>query len=392
MLGKYSLKDDPGSIPHSQALSTALSGTLGLGNIAGVAIAISVGGPGSIFWMWVTAIVGVSTKFYTASLSVMYRHQDLNGQIYGGPMYVIMNGMGKKSGTHWRHCFAGACMIGALPVFQANQFVQLLRDVVAQPLNLASQENHFLFDLFVSFAIALLVFIIIRGKIYSIGSFAVKVVPLMVIVYLFMTFIVVGTHFDKVLSVFRLIITDAFSGSAVAGGSLATVIMIGVRRGAFSNEAGIGTESMAHGTAKTREPIREGLVAMLGPVIDTLIMCTCTAFIILLTGVWQTTEDSYGVTLTMLALQSIFFYFWTIFFIIYGWFIKFEHNGYHVVLWYPICRFLIWRARRINLYTHLPGPSCSWLSCFFGFGEWSHLSNIRYDSYTNYDFCNIFVT
>ena len=163
-------------------------------------------------------------------------------------MYVIMNGMGKK----WyplAALFAGACMIGALPVFQANQFVQLLRDVVAQPLNLASQENHFIFDLFVSSGVAFLVFIIIRGKIYSIGSFAVKAVPLMV-VYLFMTFIVVGTHFDKVLSVFRLIIADAFSGSAVAGGSLATVIMIGVRRGAFSNEAGIGTESMAHGTAK----------------------------------------------------------------------------------------------------------------------------------------------
>ena len=124
------MKDDPGSIPHAQALSTALSGTLGLGNIAGVAIAISVGGPGSMFWMWVTAIVGVSTKFYTASLSVMYRHQDLNGQIYGGPMYVIMNGMGKK----WyplAALFAGACMVGALPVFQANQFVQLLRDVFA---------------------------------------------------------------------------------------------------------------------------------------------------------------------------------------------------------------------------------------------------------------------
>ena len=270
--GDYDDPNEAGDLNHFQALTTALSATVGIGNIAGVATAIYYGGPGALFWMWVTAIVGVSTKFYTASLSVMYRHQDLNGQIYGGPMYVIINGMGKK----WyplAALFAGACMIGALPVFQANQFVQLLRDVVAQPLNLASQENHFLFDLFVSFAIALLVFIIIRGKIYSIGSFAVKAVPLMVVAYLFMTFIAVGTHFDKVLSVFRLIIADTFSGSAVAGGSLATVIMIGVRRGAFSNEAGIGTESMAHGTAKTREPIREGLVAMLGPVIDTLIMC-----------------------------------------------------------------------------------------------------------------------
>ena len=144
--GKYSDPNDPGHIPHSQALATALSGTLGLGNIAGVAIAISMGGPGAVFWMWVTAIVGVSTKFYTASLAVMYRGKDADGTVQGGPMYVITEGMGKR----WyplAAVFALACTIGALPLFQANQFIQLLRDVVAIPAGIATAENHFVFDL-----------------------------------------------------------------------------------------------------------------------------------------------------------------------------------------------------------------------------------------------------
>ncbi len=137
--GKYSDPNDPGYIPHSQALATALSGTIGLGNIAGVAIAISIGGPGAVFWMWVTAIVGVATKFYTASLVVMYRTEDADGKLHGGPMHVIMEGMGKR----WyplAALFAAACLIGALPLFQANQFIQLLREVVAIPAGWASQE------------------------------------------------------------------------------------------------------------------------------------------------------------------------------------------------------------------------------------------------------------
>ena len=303
--GKYSDPNDPGHIPHSQALSTALSGTLGLGNIAGVAIAISIGGPGAVFWMWVTAIVGVATKFYTASLAVMYRGKDSSGILHGGPMYVIMEGMGKR----WyplAALFAGACLIGALPIFQANQFIQLLRDVVAIPAGWASPDQHFTVDLVASAQGAILVSLVITGRIERIGRLTVRLVPSMVLLYLFMTVSVLYTFAADIPATLLLIVTDAFTGEAAAGGSIGAVILIGVRRGAFSNEAGIGTESLAHGAAKTTEPIREGIVAMVGPVIDTLLVCTCTALIILLTGVWETDAGVQGVTLTARAIEQVF--------------------------------------------------------------------------------------
>jgi AGCS family alanine or glycine:cation symporter len=303
--GKYSDPNDPGYIPHSQALATALSGTIGLGNIAGVAIAISIGGPGAVFWMWVTAIVGVATKFYTASLAVMYRTEDADGKLHGGPMHVIMEGMGKR----WyplAALFAAACLIGALPLFQANQFIQLLREVVAIPAGWASQEQHFTFDLVASSIVAILVGVVVAGRIERIGQLTVRLVPTMVVMYFMMTATVLYTYAADIPMTLWLIVTDAFTGQAAAGGSIGAVILIGVRRGAFSNEAGIGTESMAHGTAKTAQPIREGTVAMIGPVVDTLIVCTCTALIILLTGVWQTDAGYEGVTMTARAIEQVF--------------------------------------------------------------------------------------
>ena len=303
--GKYSDPNDPGYIPHSQALATALSGTIGLGNIAGVAIAISIGGPGAVFWMWITAIVGVATKFYTASLAVMYRTEDAQGKLHAGPMHVIVEGMGKR----WyplAALFAAACLIGALPLFQANQFIQLLREVVAIPAGWASQEQHFTFDLVASSIVAILVGSVVAGRIERIGRLTVRLVPTMVIMYFMMTATVLYTYAADIPVTLWLIVTDAFTGQAAAGGSIGAVILIGVRRGAFSNEAGIGTESMAHGTAKTAQPIREGTVAMIGPVIDTLIVCTCTALIILLTGVWQTDAGYEGVTMTARAIEQVF--------------------------------------------------------------------------------------
>ena len=303
--GKYSDPNDPGHIPHSQALATALSGTLGLGNIAGVAIAISIGGPGAVFWMWITAIVGVATKFYTASLSVMFRGHDSLGVLRGGPMYVIMHGMGKR----WyplAALFAVACMIGALPIFQANQFIQLLRDSVAIPVGWATSEQHFTFDVIASATVAALVTLVVMGRIERIGRLTVRLVPTMVILYLGMTAVVLYTYSSDIPAVFLLIVTDAFTGEAAAGGSVGAAIMIGVRRGAFSNEAGIGTESLAHGAVKTTQPIREGIVAMIGPVVDTLLVCTCTALIILLTGVWQSDAGLEGVTLTARAIEQVF--------------------------------------------------------------------------------------
>ena len=300
--GKYDRDDDEGHIPHFQALSTALSGTLGLGNIAGVAIAITMGGPGAIFWMWVTALVGVATKYYTCSLAIMYRGRDSLGQLQGGPMYVIREGLGKR----WMPLamlFAVAGVFGTLPVFQVNQLVQILRDVVAVPAGLATPDAHFTFDLVLGLVISALVLAVILGNIQRVGRVTAKLVPFMVVLYLIMTVLVLAIHVGDIPAAFALILTDAFTGEAAASGVLITVILIGVRRGAFSNEAGIGTESMAHGAARTNEPIREGLVAMIGPVVDTLIVCTCTALVILVTGVWH--GDADGVTLTAQAFESV---------------------------------------------------------------------------------------
>ncbi|MDQ2078388.1 sodium:alanine symporter family protein [Marinimicrobium sp. ABcell2] len=303
--GRYDRVDDPGEIPHRQTLSTALSGTLGLGNIAGVALALTMGGPGAIFWMWVTALVGVATKFYTASLAVMYRGNDSLGQLQGGPMYVVREGLGRR----WlplAFLFAVAGLFGTLPVFQVNQLVQILRDVIAIPAGVATEDSHFAFDLIVGLIIAGLVMAVILGRVQRVGWVTSRLVPSMVLFYLAMTLVVLVRHVTEIPAAFALIIGDAFTGQAAAGGAIGTVILMGVRRGAFSNEAGIGTESLAHGAARTREPIREGLVGMLGPVVDTLIVCTCTALVILVTGTWHAEGGLGGVTLTALAFESAF--------------------------------------------------------------------------------------
>ena len=302
LTGRYDEAHHDGHIPHFQALSTALSGTLGLGNVAGVAVAISMGGPGAVFWMWVTAMVGVATKFYTASLAVMYRGRDNHGTLQGGPMYVIREGLGPR----WMPLaalFAVAGLFGALPVFQINQLVQLTRDLVGIPAGLATARDHFWFDFGTGVLIASAVYLVIIGHIRRIGYVTARLVPGMVLFYLAVTAWLLASRIDQVPGALMLIFRDAFSGHAVAGGTLAAVVITGVRRGAFSNEAGIGTESLAHGAARTNEPIREGLVAMLGPVIDTLVVCSCTALAILVTGAWHDRNVD-GVTMTVHAFQS----------------------------------------------------------------------------------------
>lgn len=304
ILGRYDRAGDPGHVSHAQALATALSGTLGLGNIAGVAIAISTGGPGAIFWMWITALIGVTTKFYTASLSIMYRGRDSAGVLRGGPMYVIREGLGR----HWYPLavlFAVAGMLGTLPAFQANQLVALLRHGVAVPAGWATDVDSFAFDLGAGMLLATLVLLVVIGEIERVGRITVRLVPAMVLLYLGMTAVILMQNAAEVPALLALIVDDAFSGESVAGGLVGTTIMIGVRRGAFSNEAGIGTESLAHGAARTDQPVREGFVAMTGPVIDTLVVCTCTALIILLTGVWQTREGTEGVALTVDAIVTV---------------------------------------------------------------------------------------
>ena len=299
--GDFDRPEDEGQVPHFQALSTALSGTLGLGNVAGVAVAITMGGPGAVFWMWVTALVGVATKFYTCTLAIMYRGRDSRGELQGGPMYMVREGLGPR---WWplATLFAVAGLFGTLPVFQANQLVALLRDTVAVPLGWATGSEHLVFDLACGALIAMLVLVVVIGHIQRVGQVTARLVPAMVLGYMRISAGVLVQFAGEIPSALAQIVRDAFSGEAAAGGLVGTVIMIGVRRGAFSNEAGIGTEAMAHGAARTNEPVREGLVAMLGPVIDTLVVCTLTALVILVTGVWDG-GDLDGVTLTAMAFE-----------------------------------------------------------------------------------------
>ena len=299
LLGKYDSEDDPGQITHFEALSSALAGTVGMGNIAGVAVAIHTGGPGAVFWMWITAILGMSTKFFTCTLAVMYRGYDDKGDIQGGVMYFIENGLGEKY-KPLAIMFSVSGLFGSLVFFQANQLSQIIRDFIYAPLGVF-QQNPDLGNLFTGILVAVLVSIVIFGGIQRIAKVASKLVPFMVGLYLSAAFVIILKNIGEIPSVFKIIFQDAFTGKSVAGGAIGTMIIIGVRRGLFSNEAGTGTETMAHGAAKTKEPVREGLVAMLGPFIDTIIVCSITAIIILISGVY--TQDINGVSMTALAFE-----------------------------------------------------------------------------------------
>jgi alanine or glycine:cation symporter, AGCS family len=311
--GKFDNPNDPGQINAYEALSTALASTVGMGNIAGVAAAISIGGPGALFWMWVTAFVGMSSNFFTSALSVMYRGKDSEGEIQGGPMYVIREALPKQ----WYPLailFAVCCLVGCLPIFQANQLTQIIIDIGIQDAGIKTAS----FDVFgfevntakfiVGIGLTILSGIVIIGGIHRIGRWAGKMVPFMIIVYFLAVMAILIIHIEKVPGYLWLIITDAFAanhfnGQPLLGGIVGGMIVSGVRRASFSNEAGIGTAPMALGASKTKEPIREGLVSMLSPFIDTLIVCTLTALAILVTDVWQTSGAS-GVTLTVTAFEN----------------------------------------------------------------------------------------
>lgn len=300
--GKYDNPDDPGDINYFKALSTALASTVGMGNISGVAVAIVMGGPGALFWMWMSAIVGMATKFFTCTLSIMYRGNDSDGKIQGGPMYVIREGLSKK----WMplaYLFAIAGLFGPLPIFQANQLTQILRDLIYIPNGWVEADSAFTGNLITGLVLVGLVSLVIFGGIKRIGTVASKLVPSMVIIYVLSVLVILAIHIADIPYYLTLIVTDAFTGKAVMGGAVGQLIIIGVQRAAFSNEAGIGTESLAHGASKSKEPVREGLVAMMEPAIDTLLVCTMTALAILTTGVWQTSEAN-GVTLTLNAFNE----------------------------------------------------------------------------------------
>ena len=308
--GKYDNPDDPGDISHFEALSSALAATVGMGNISGVAVAIFMGGPGALFWMWVSAFVGMATKVFTCSLSIMYRGEDSEGKVQGGPMYIIREGLAKRWGGNWTYLFkplaglfALAGIFGPLPIFQANQLTQILRDSIYIPQGWVAANAHFGGDLITGLVLVVLVSIVIFGGITRIGKVTSKLVPTMVVIYVGCVIAILAAHITEIPHYLGLIVTDAFTGKSVMGGAVGSLIVIGIQRGVFSNEAGLGTEALAHGAAKTKEPVREGLVAMLGPAIDTIITCTMTALAILVTGVWKSTEAN-GVTLTLNAFNE----------------------------------------------------------------------------------------
>jgi AGCS family alanine or glycine:cation symporter len=302
--GKFDNPNDPGHINHFSALTAAMAGTIGMGNIAGVALAIQIGGPGAIFWMWMTAILGIATKFFTCSLAVMYRGYDDKGELQGGPMYVIREALPKR----WHFLasiFAIVGLIGCLPALQSNQLIQIFRDLVMIDQGLLSaDEDPFIFNLTSGIVLAGITGAVIFGGLHRIAGTARVLVPVMTAVYLVAVLVALTLNAGAIPAAFAMILTDAFTGEAAAGGSLLAVVLYGVQRGAYSNEAGMGTESLVHGAAKTNEPIREGLVAMIGPIVDTLIVCTATALMILIAGTWQS-DASQGVTLTANAFSTL---------------------------------------------------------------------------------------
>ena len=274
------VKDDKasGQISSFEALTSAIAATVGMGNIAGVAVALSVGGPGAIFWMWISAIVGMATKFFEGTLAVMYKGKDDTGEVQGGPMYMIIEGLGKK----WKPMavfFAIFGLIGTLCVMQANQLTESVTTLFFAP-----ESNTLMLRFIIGLVICIIVSTVILGGIKRISKIASKIVPLMVALYFLLVFYIMIRHASLVPGVFRDIFVGAFTPRGALGGGIGSIIMIaltGVRRAALVNEAGVGTASMMHGASKNNEPVREGLVAMLGPSIDSGLICTLTAVAIL---------------------------------------------------------------------------------------------------------------
>ena len=303
--GRYSDPGDSGEISHFQALSAALSATVGLGNIAGVAFAVGIGGPGAVFWMIVGGLIGMSSKFAECSLGQRYRTIDANGHVTGGPMIYLTSGLAEIGhatlGRVLSVIFAVMCIgasFGGGNMFQANQSFALIRQEV--PL-LGSGGGQIAFGL----VLVILVALVIIGGIRRIGEVASILVPGMCALYMVCGVLVLLTHASEVPAALGHIVGDAFSFEAGLGGFVGTLVQ-GFRRAAFSNEAGVGSAAIAHSAARTEEPIREGLVALLEPFIDTIVVCTTTALVIVVTGAWNDPEAGSGITMTASAFATVF--------------------------------------------------------------------------------------
>ena len=294
LLGRETRSDAPGDTSHLQALSTALSGTVGTGNIGGVALALHLGGPAALFWMWMTAFLGMATKFVEVSISHKYRVTDDRGQIAGGPMYYMERGLGARFGERWKWAAKGMAVLFAV----ATVFSTLGSGNMPQSNNMASGlETSFGIPPWVSGgALAILLGLVIIGGIRRIATVATAIVPTMGVIYALGATAVIVSNTDAIIPSFAAVFSNAFSGSAAAGGflgaSFAYAFTKGVNRGLFSNEAGQGSAPIAHASAKTDEPVSEGMVSLLEPFIDTLVICTLTGLVILSSGVWQEKFDA----------------------------------------------------------------------------------------------------
>jgi AGCS family alanine or glycine:cation symporter len=292
-----------GELSHFKALCVALSATIGNGNIAGVATAITLGGPGAVFWMWVTAVVGMATKYASATLSLIYRSYSPQSGYSGGPMYYIEKGLGPK----WRPMaqFFAFCTIlaafGTGNLVESNSVADSMEFTFRDLFGYAATDTNITaVKLAVGGVYAVLVWAVIVGGIKRIGQIASAVVPFMFLFYIISALVVIILHIEAVPAAFALILHGAFHGTAAAGGfagaGVMAAIQFGVARGVFSNEAGLGTAPIAHASAQTEEPVREGLVAMSGPFIDTLIVCTMTALVIITTGAWDSGKSGSELT------------------------------------------------------------------------------------------------
>tara|TARA_B100000941_G_scaffold105643_1_gene73917 strand:- start:1496 stop:2908 length:1413 start_codon:yes stop_codon:yes gene_type:complete len=300
--GKYDNPDDTGQISHFQALTSALSATIGLGNIAGVAVAVSLGGPGAVFWMVFIAFFSMSAKFVSSTLGQLYRKVNEDGSVSGGPMYYLNYGLkdigysklGKVLGAMYAVFIIGGAFGGG-NMFQANQSYELFGKLIGLP--------NYLYGII----LAILVGSVIIGGIKRIGQTTEKIVPFMVILYVTASLFVIITNFEKIPSVINSIFSQAFSPDAAYGGFIGALVT-GIKRGVFSNEGGVGSASIAHSAAKTDEPVREGIVAMIGPFIDTIVVCFMTACVILITKdinpLYQVGGGINGAELTSAAFGS----------------------------------------------------------------------------------------
>ena len=287
VMGRYSDPDDAGEVSHFQALATALSGTVGLGNIAGVAVAVSIGGPGATFWMILAGLLGMATKFTECTLGVKYRDEHPDGSVSGGPMYYLSKGLAERGvgglGRALAVLFSVFCVLGALGagnMFQANQAHAQIAGIVGDYPGWIT-----------GVVIAGIVFAVIVGGLKSIARVTERVVPFMAAVYVGAGLIILLMHHDRIGWAVGQILAGAVTGLGVAGG-LAGALVQGFRRAAFSNEAGVGSAAIAHSAVRTKEPVTEGFVSLLEPFIDTVVICTMTALVIVVTGVLKTDPET----------------------------------------------------------------------------------------------------